>query len=235
MQQVFIDRSLDINDRYEFDEHNAHHLKNVLKIKKDTIIRLVYQDSYLAKIEYDNNKIYARVIEIDNNVNELDCEVILVQSLIRKDNFELVLQKACELGVRKIITLISSRCVALDKNFDVKKLRYQKIMKSACEQSKRNNVAVIDDVCTINELDVDASLKMVAFENEKYSASKISQLYDKQKSIVIVIGPEGGLDSQEVMALQESGAKIVTLGKRILRTETVAFNVLSNIMYELEP
>ena len=91
MQQVFIDRSLDINDRYEFDEHNAHHLKNVLKIKKDTIIRLVYQDSYLAKIEYDNNKIYARVIEIDNNVNELDCEVILVQSLIRKDNFELVL------------------------------------------------------------------------------------------------------------------------------------------------
>ena len=73
MQQVFIDRSLDINDRYEFDEHNAHHLKNVLKIKKDTIIRLVYQDSYLAKIEYDNNKIYARVIEIDNNVNELDC------------------------------------------------------------------------------------------------------------------------------------------------------------------
>lgn len=192
MQQVFIDRSLDINDRYEFDEHNAHHLKNVLKIKKDTIIRLVYQDSYLAKIEYDNNKIYARVIEIDNNVNELDCEVILVQSLIRKDNFELVLQKACELGVSKIIPLISSRCVALDKNFDVKKLRYQKIMKSACEQSKRNNVAVIDDVCTINELDVDASLKMVAFENEKYSASKISQLYDKQKSIVIVIGPEGG-------------------------------------------
>ena len=132
MQQVFIDRSLDINDRYEFDEHNAHHLKNVLKIKKDTIIRLVYQDSYLAKIEYDNNKIYARVIEIDNNVNELDCEVILVQSLIRKDNFELVLQKACELGVSKIIPLISSRCVALDKNFDVKKLRYQKIMKSAC-------------------------------------------------------------------------------------------------------
>ena len=187
MQQVFIDRSLDINDRYEFDEHNAHHLKNVLKIKKDTIIRLVYQDSYLAKIEYDNNKIYARVIEIDNNVNELDCEVILVQSLIRKDNFELVLQKACELGVSKIIPLISSRCVALDKNFDVKKLRYQKIMKSACEQSKRNNVAVIYDVCTINELDVDASLKMVAFENEKYSASKISQLYDKQKSIVIVI------------------------------------------------
>lgn len=227
MQQVFIDRSLDINDRYEFDEHNAHHLKNVLKIKKDTIIRLVYQDSYLAKIEYDNNKIYARVIEIDNNVNELDCEVILVQSLIRKDNFELVLQKACELGVSKIIPLISSRCVALDKNFDVKKLRYQKIMKSACEQSKRNNVAVIDDVCTINELDVDASLKMVAFENEKYSASKISQLYDKQKSIVIVIGPEGGFSDDEIKVLTDKGYKCVSLGSRILRSETASLYALS--------
>lgn len=227
MQQVFIDRSLDINDRYEFDEHNAHHLKNVLKIKKDTIIRLVYQDSYLAKIEYDNNKIYARVIEIDNNVNELDCEVILVQSLIRKDNFELVLQKACELGVSKIIPLISSRCVALDKNFDVKKLRYQKIMKSACEQSKRNNVAVIDDVCTINELDVDASLKMVAFENEKYSASKISQLYDKQKSIVIVIGPEGGFSDDEIRILCDKGYQCVSLGSRILRSETASLYALS--------
>ncbi len=227
MQQVFIDRSLDINDRYEFDEHNAHHLKNVLKIKKDTIIRLVYQDSYLAKIEYDNNKIYARVIEIDNNVNELDCEVILVQSLIRKDNFELVLQKACELGVSKIIPLISSRCVALDKNFDTKKLRYQKIMKSACEQSKRNNVAVIDDVCTINELDVDASLKMVAFENEKYSASKISQLYDKQKSIVIVIGPEGGFSDDEIKVLTDKGYQCVSLGSRILRSETASLYALS--------
>lgn len=227
MQQVFIDRSLDINDRYEFDEHNAHHLKNVLKIKKDTIIRLVYQDSYLAKIEYENNKIYARVIEIDNNVNELDCEVILVQSLIRKDNFELVLQKACELGVSKIIPLISSRCVALDKNFDVKKLRYQKIMKSACEQSKRNNVAVIDDVCTINELDVDASLKMVAFENEKYSASKISQLYDKQKSIVIVIGPEGGFSDDEIRILCDKGYQCVSLGSRILRSETASLYALS--------
>ena len=227
MQQVFIDRSLDINDRYEFDEHNAHHLKTVLKIKKDTIIRLVYQDSYLAKIEYDNNKIYARVIEIDNNVNELDCEVILVQSLIRKDNFELVLQKACELGVSKIIPLISSRCVALDKNFDVKKLRYQKIMKSACEQSKRNNVAVIDDVCTINELDVDASLKMVAFENEKYSASKISQLYDKQKSIVIVIGPEGGFSDDEIKVLTDKGYQCVSLGSRILRSETASLYALS--------
>lgn len=227
MQQVFIDRNLDINDRYEFDEHNAHHLKNVLKIKKDTIIRLVYQDSYLAKIEYDNNKIYARVIEIDNNVNELDCEVILVQSLIRKDNFELVLQKACELGVSKIIPLISSRCVALDKNFDTKKLRYQKIMKSACEQSKRNNVAVIDDVCTINELDVDASLKMVAFENEKYSASKISQLYDKQKSIVIVIGPEGGFSDDEIKVLTDKGYQCVSLGSRILRSETASLYALS--------
>ena len=227
MQQVFIDRSLDINNRYEFDEHNAHHLKNVLKIKKDTIIRLVYQDSYLAKIEYDNNKIYARVIEIDNNVNELDCEVILVQSLIRKDNFELVLQKACKLGVSKISPLISSRCVALDKNFDVKKLRYQKIMKSACEQSKRNNVAVIDDVCTINELDVDASLKMVAFENEKYSASKISQLYDKQKSIVIVIGPEGGFSDDEIKVLTDKGYQCVSLGSRILRSETASLYALS--------
>ena len=227
MQQVFIDRSLDINDRYEFDEHNAHHLKNVLKIKKDTIIRLVYQDSYLAKIEYDNNKIYARVIEIDNNVNELDCEVILVQSLIRKDNFELVLQKACELGVSKIIPLIISRCVAFDQNFDVKKLIYQKIMKSACEQSKRNNVAVIDDVCTINELDVDASLKMVAFENEKYSASKISQLYDKQKSIVIVIGPEGGFSDDEIKVLTDKGYQCVSLGSRILRSETASLYALS--------
>lgn len=227
MQQVFIDRSLDINDRYEFDEHNAHHLKNVLKIKKDTIIRLVYQDSYLAKIEYDNNKIYARVIEIDNNVNELDCEVILVQSLIRKDNFELVLQKACELGVSKIIPLISSRCVALDKNFDAKKLRYQKIMKSACEQSKRNNVAVIDDVCTINDLDVDASLKMVAFENEKYSASKISQLYDKQNKIVIVIGPEGGFSDDEIKVLTDKGYQCVSLGSRILRSETASLYALS--------
>lgn len=227
MQQVFIENSLNINDLYEFDEHNAHHLKNVLKLPIDTIVRLVYEQAYIAKIEYHDNKIYARVIAIDNNDNELNCEVILVQSLIRKDNFELVLQKACELGVSKIIPLISSRCVALDKNFDQKKLRYQKIMKSACEQAKRNQEATIEDVCTINNLDIDADLKLVAFENEKYSACKISKLYDKQKRIAIVIGPEGGFSDNEIKVLSDKGFKCVSLGSRILRSETASLYALS--------
>ena len=96
-----------------------------------------------------------------------------------------------------------------------------------CLKDKEECYTFFEDVCTINELDVDASLKMVAFENEKYSASKISQLYDKQKSIVIVIGPEGGFSDDEIKVLTDKGYQCVSLGSRILRSETASLYALS--------
>ena len=155
---------------------------------------------------------------------------------------ELIIQKAVELGVNSIIPLKLTRCVVkLDNKTELKKIeRWQKIAESAAKQSGRLNIPKIENVTNIQNLASkikDYDIIIVCYENEKLNTlkSELKKL-EKQKHtrIGIVIGPEGGIEEKEIQELEQNGAKIVTLGNRILRTETVALNVLSIIMYELE-
>ena len=157
---------------------------------------------------------------------------------------EFIIQKAVELGVYDITPVEMKRCVVklTDKDKTKKIQRWQKIAEVASKQSGRNRIPKINDVNSVKNicnLCMEYDIVIVAYEKEK--ENKLRDELEKLKSnsienlkIAILIGPEGGIDETEINLLKENGAKIVTLGNRILRTETVALNILSIIMYEFE-
>ena len=169
---------------------------------------------------------------------------------------ELIIQKSVELGVHDITPIEMKRCVVRLKEKDkTKKIeRWQKISKVAAKQCGRNYIPKINNIENLKEIlekIKNYAAVLVAYEEEKENTLKnelkllkkdnqeeLKESKDNANNekikIAIVIGPEGGIDKEEINALEKNGAKIITLGKRILRTETVALNVLSIIMYELE-
>ena len=198
--------------------------------------------------------------EIDNkeqiDIEELECIIFnekasncesnvhinIFQGLPKSDKMELIIQKSVELGADEITPVEMKRSVVkIDEKSKQKKIeRWQKISEVAAKQSGRdivpkiNNIVNIKNICNlINKYDI----VLLAYENEKNNKLKneLTKLKNKENlKIGVIIGPEGGLEEQEVEILKEAGAKVITLGNRILRTETVALVVTGIIMYELE-
>lgn len=225
------------------------HIKNVLRKQIGDKLEICNQDtkkSYICEIErLEDKSILTKIIEeLKKDDNKISVDIY--QGLPKADKMELIIQKSVELGVNAIIPVAMKRCVVkIDTKDETKKItRWQKIAESAAKQSGRNTIPEIKNVINIekvNQLIKEYDSVIVAYENEKENTIKHELLKLKEKvktnnkiKIAIVIGPEGGLEEKDVELLKQNGAKIVTLGNRILRTETVALNVLSIIMYELE-
>ena len=195
----------------------------------------------MSNIRFARRQILTNIIDkIDSEENKI--KVDIYQGLPKADKMELIIQKSIELGVNAIIPVEMKRCVVkLDLKSENKKIeRWQKIAESAAKQSGRNFVPEIRNIVKIEEI---AKLTntydsiIVCYENEKenYIKNELLKLKNKENvKIAVVIGPEGGLEEKDVEYLKQNGASVVTLGNRILRTETVALNLLSIIMYELE-
>ena len=230
--------------------NDVKHIKNVLreKVGNELIIcNTSNKKDYLCKIEEISEEYIKCKIEkeLENN-SESNIQVTIMQGLPKADKMELIIQKSVELGVHDITPVEMKRCVVkLNDKDKVKKIeRWQKISEVASKQCGRdiipkiNNVVNISKICSLIE---NYNILIVAYENEKENTLKQQlkeikqQINDDNKvKVGIVIGPEGGLEEKDVELLKQNGAKVITLGKRILRTETVALNVLSIIMYELE-
>ena len=183
-------------------------------------------------------------MEYKDSETECKIQVTIFQGLPKSDKMELVIQKSVELGVYEIYPTEMKRCIAKLKEQEANKkiARWQKISEVAAKQSGRNIIPQIKEKVNIKQvcnLVKDYDKLIVAYEEEKENSlkSELKSIKSKDKEnikIAILVGPEGGIDLAEIEELRKAGAVIVTLGKRILRTETVALNVLSNIMYELE-
>ena len=228
---------------------DVKHIGNVLRKQIGDNVEICDQDtekSYICKIEeIENESILTKIIEELQGYND-KIKVDIYQGLPKADKMELIIQKSVELGVNAIIPVAMKRCVVkIDTKDEIKKItRWQKIAESAAKQSGRNTIPEIKNIINIekvNQLIKEYDSVIVAYENEKENTIKHELLKLKEKvkannkiKIAIAIGPEGGLEEKDVELLKQNGAKIVTLGNRILRTETVALNVLSIIMYELE-
>ena len=227
---------------------DVNHIKNVLRKKIGEELTICNQDlstDYLCKIiRMQEDSIQCHIIkQLDTN-SEANIKVSIFQGLPKADKMEWVIQKAVELGVYDITPIEMKRCVVkLTDKDKIKKLqRWQKIAEVAAKQSGRNRIPSINKIESIKNicnLCSDYDIVIVAYENEKenklkYELQKLKHLPTEDFKIAVLIGPEGGIDASEIQLLKEKGAKIVTLGNRILRTETVALNVLSIIMYELE-
>lgn len=226
---------------------DVKHIKNVLRKQIGDNIEICDQDtekSYICEIEkIGNESILTNIIEelqsYDDNI-----KVDIYQGLPKADKMELIIQKSVELGVNSIIPVAMKRCVVkIESKDESKKIaRWQKIAESAAKQSCRSTIPEIKNIVNIEkiiQLIKEYDCVIVAYENEKNNTIKRELLEIKEKvhdkvKIAVIIGPEGGLEEKDVELLKHNGAKIVTLGHRILRTETVALNVLSVIMYELE-
>lgn len=237
------------NNQIIINGEDVNHIKNVLRKKAEDTLEICNnqtQENFLCKIEIiKNEEVICNIIEKIQKSVEPKTYVHIYQGLPKSDKMELIIQKAVELGVSEITPTNMTRCIVKLNGKDEKKKieRWQKISEVAAKQCGRgiipqiNNIISVKDVCNLcNKYDI----LLVAYENEKENTLKkeidnIKNTFTKKEiSIGILIGPEGGIDENELEKLRESGAKIVTLGKRILRTETVALNIISIIMYEFE-
>ena len=223
-----------------------NHIKNVLRFKKGEHIEICNSETsknYLCEInKIEKEEIECNILENLRSNVETDIKVTIFQGLPKADKMEYIIQKSVELGAYDITPVEMKRCIVKlnEKDKEKKIQRWQKIAEVAAKQCKRdiipkiNNITNVKLICNIIQ---NYDIILVAYEKEKERTlkSELKKIKEyNQKNIGIIIGPEGGLDEDDVKLLEESGAKVITLGNRILRTETVALNVLSNIMYELE-
>ena len=241
-----------INGDEDFDNYN--HLANSLRVRLNesvlcSVMPFVSAFDYKTRvIEIDNKKI---VLQIDEKVecSELMIKLNLYQGLAKADKIEYIIEKAVELGVSSITPLIVTNAIVKidkeDKKYLNKINRYTKISKSAAEQSKRHIVPNINMPLTIEEAiqKTKNDYNIVFYENAEgmeYTKKIIRSIKDEMqgnsssKEINIFIGPEGGYTDEEIQKMRESGFYILTLGKRILRTETAALVAITLFMYEFE-
>lgn len=247
MRKFFV-KSNQINDNYiSIIDEDVNHIKNVLRLAIGEKIKICDKDNsknYVSEIiEITNQEVKCAIVEEVEGEAEGNVELHIYQGLPKADKMELILQKGTELGVSKFIPVALKRCIVkLDGKDAVKKIeRWQKITEVASKQSGRDIVPEVANIETINDICNkigDYDLVMLAYELEENNYIKTELLKIKNTKenykIAIVIGPEGGIDDKEAEKLREAGAKVVSLGKKILRTETVALQVSSIVMYELE-
>ncbi len=224
---------------------DVNHIKNVLRMKVGEELAVsngVDGREYrcaIASLEEESVICELRFVKEDGV--ELSSQVYLFQGLPKADKMELIIQKAVELGVHAVVPVAAKRCVVKldDKKAKSKIARWQSIAEAAAKQSKRRIVPEVTEVMSFKEALAfvkDFDVKIIPYElAENMSKTKeiIEGLRPGQK-IAVFIGPEGGFEEAEVQSAMGMGVEPVTLGKRILRTETAGFTVMSWIMYKLE-
>lgn len=226
-------------------EKDVNHIKNVLRLAiGDRLeIGVLAQNyrNYLVEIKKINKKeIVCKIIKEIKISKETSISITVVQGIPKSDKMEWIIQKCTELGIKKFIPLELKNCVAKLEGADIQKktLRWQKIAEAAAKQCQRDIVPIVfpkqklQDFCSFIK---DYDCVFVAYEKEdKNSLKEVLSNYKKVKNIAIVIGPEGGFDVNEIDELKQYGAITISLGKRILRTETAPIFLSSCIMYEFE-
>ena len=226
---------------------DVNHIKNVLRLNCGERINICDSSTstnYICEIsDISSQKIECTIIEITKGEVESNVELHVFQGLPKADKMELIIQKGTELGVNEFIPVSFKRSIVkLNGKDEIKKIeRWNKISEVAAKQCGRDIIPFVRSVENLKSLCNEIKeydIVLVAYENEKENyikneLLKLKNIKNKYK-IAIVIGPEGGIDEEEIKALKEAGAKVVSLGKRILRTETVVLQVSSIIMYELE-
>lgn len=231
MQQYFAK-----NKALELEDSDYHHIKNVMRMKKGDLIKVIYDNTcYDCKLTNVNNKSSFEVLSQNKRI-EKSYSITVAFSLIKEQKLNYLLQKTTEVGVDYLIPLQTKRSVVkIESKKELSKIdRWQKICKEAAEQSFRYNTPKINNVLTLKELvNKDYDLKLLCSLNE--NTKSIKKVLEKTKTydkILIVVGPEGGFEPIEENYLLENGFISVSLGSNVLRAETAPVVALSIINYE---
>ncbi len=246
MPKFFITNNQIEKDKIYLTDADVNHIANVLRKQvgdEINICNMETSDNFLCKIEEINKEnIKCKIIKTVEPEAESNINITIFQGIPKAEKMELIIQKCTELGVKHFVPVQMERCVVkLDSKTEKKKIeRWQKIAETAAKQSGRDIIPTIEysiNLAKLCNLIQKYDIVLLAYENEKENKLKneLKKLKNNRKlNIGIIIGPEGGLEKQEVEKLRLIGAKTITLGKRILRTETVGISITSIIMYELE-
>ena len=243
MPKFFVPKENILNDKIIISGEDVSHIKKVLRMNTGDGLTLcdgkgINYDAVIDSIT--DGKIECRVISENKSETEANIEVTLFQGIPKAAKTDYIIQKTTELGIVRIVPVAMSRCVAkIDNAKDAakKQQRWQKIAQEAAKQSGRGIVPVVDIPISFDkavEMLLQNDIYFSPYECEEQNSLK-SVLTSKNnaKKIGFIIGPEGGFDLKEIEKLKEKNIPTITLGKRILRTETAGEAVLAMTMYEL--
>lgn len=233
MQRYFVSKIKD--KKVYFYDSDVHHIKNVMRMRlHDEIIVINETQAFIAEI-INLEPLHATIIKPYFNDCELSTKIDLFQASIKPNNFEWIVQKACELGINSIYQTIFKRTY---NSRLIKNNRISTIIKEACEQARRNYLVNYYEQFSFSELLkvlLNYDLILVAYENEKQiflnDIFKENSTYQK---IALVIGPEGGFEQEEIALLKKiNNVVCISLTKTILRSETASLYLLANLINKL--
>lgn len=246
MHRFFVKPEQIVGDRITIVGSDAHHIADVLRLSPGQRIIVCDGDGFEYESEIlscTKNEVKLSVIKVKKSTTEPSIRVILAQGMPKKaENLELVIQKATELGVSRFVPLISERTVVRPKEgkMDTRLSRWGRIALEAAKQSQRAVVPVIDKPMSLKgflETVPRDAFCIIPWEMEKDTGIKETLQWEQENRIlrtaVVLIGPEGGFSQEEIDEARRAGVIPVSLGPRILRTETAAITVLGIVMYEL--
>nr|WP_330391816.1 16S rRNA (uracil(1498)-N(3))-methyltransferase [Butyrivibrio proteoclasticus] len=231
----------------EITGKDFNHIANVLRMKVGEQFSVsIRGDEDGKEIFYEieninDNGVIGKLCFIEEGSQELPSKIYLFQGLPKVDKMELIIQKAVELGAFEIVPMATKRCVVkLDEKKSQSKIkRWQAIAEAAAKQSKRAIIPNVHMPMTMKEAvqyAKDMDIKLIPYENAEHmdETKKLIEGIKPGENIAVFIGPEGGFSDEEVELCKANDIKPITLGKRILRTETAGFTIISWLMYHLE-
>lgn len=224
---------------------DVNHIKNVLRMKIGEEIAVSNgrdgKEYRCGIVSLEEECVRCELRFVKEDAVELPAKVYLFQGLPKADKMELIIQKAVELGVYQVIPVAAKRCVVKldEKKAKSKIARWQGIAEAAAKQSKRGIVPQVTEVMSFKnavKMAADMDVRLIPYELAEgmFKTKEIISNLRPGQRIAIFIGPEGGFEEAEIGEALENGIEPVTLGRRILRTETAGFTILSWIMYHLE-
>lgn len=246
MYRFFVSPEQLLQEPIRISGEDYNHIHNVLRMKtgEEVLVTDQGEKEYLCEIEdydADTQEVLLRVVDVFGNNRELPAKIVLFQGYPKGDKMEQIVQKAVELGVAEIVPVMMKRCVVkLDEKKAAKKIeRLNGVALSAAKQSKRGRIPEVKPAMNMEQaIQYARSLDSIivpyeSAEGMEYSKKVIDEITDG-RSIGIFIGPEGGFEPSEIEKIEAVGGKVISLGHRILRTETAGMVVLSLLMFGLE-
>ncbi len=250
MYHFFVEESRIKENRIYVDGADYNHIKNVIRLKNGDEVMISVRNMQMSDAvrnfmcglsEYTDKAVVFDIIDRDVPDTELPCQVILYQGLPKSDKLELIIQKAVELGVSQIVPVAMKRSVVKldDKKAAAKLPRWNAISESAAKQSKRSLIPEVRPVMSYALAVREAAgcdICFVPYENENGMAEtrRLVSSITPGNRVAVFIGPEGGFEDDEIEVARKLGMHTITLGKRILRTETAGLSFLSMLAYALE-
>lgn len=240
MHRFYVDAGNIEGKWVNFPERELKHLKQVLRLTTGDEV-LVFDGlgrEYLVRLEKEGGEIIA----LSEPASEPRLKVTLAQGIAKGDKMDYIIQKAVELGVSRIIPLMTDYTVVkLADKEEKKRERWQRIAEEACKQCERAYIPRVERVCSLDYLTgyfTGAYVGLFCYEEERKGERNLRKVMerlkeDRNEEVLLIVGPEGGFSEREALVARQAGWHIVGLGPRVLRTETASLAALSIIMYEL--